>query len=168
MDDDIKNYKALAADIVKMACVDYVDARIIQIAKTAEIKRWRDKIMRLLLEYGRERYITRQRGKLVRQGQTRNIRMLLMLRKLLDDPKIHEVKEILHEAEEEIRADLEFFRSGTFDIYMPGTNTEALINRLDARAERGERVDKSVKPYAKGIGQGNGRIKKDDTIHGGA
>lgn len=150
----IERYQMLATEIVKVACIDYVDASIVKIAKEAEIKRWRDKVLKIIIEYGRGRYITMRGTQIVQQSEFRNCRYMKMLRKRLDDKNIKKAMDTLRDMNVEIRSDLAFFHSPEFDIYAPNTDAEALIDKLNEKVRKGERVDGSVRPFFRTAGKG--------------
>lgn len=129
-----KNYEALAVAIVEAACVDYVDAQIINIYGYLSVSEMRKKLYDAAIKYGKNRYMRASKCGRVRQDERRNMRSLNNLRDILSKDQ----------ARREAKADIEilerFFRSDRFNIYMPNTDGELLIAMLKNKAEKKERI----------------------------
>ena len=127
-------YANLAAAIVEVAAVDYVDAIIMSIKGYASEAEFRRALYNATIKYGETRYLRKGKYGVVRQDERKNMRSVSKIARILEKDSRRQ------KAKAEIKRLEEFFRSPSFALYMPNTDPESFIRLLREKAERGERV----------------------------
>lgn len=128
-----KNYQELASAIVEVACADYVDAMIIAKRGYLTANTARKKLYDLAIKYGASRYIIRDKnGEIKRSSERRNMNNLRALCEHLPqnrkDSAMREAKQLE-----------KFFKSEYFNVLMPNTDAEWLLQQMRFRAHLGRR-----------------------------
>lgn len=135
----IENYQALAAAIVKVACADYIDARIVMEYGMLSPSKKRKELYEQVIRYGERRYCyvrqspVTKKAELKRGSEKKNIRMLMKLKESFPENRKQTAKQDAKELEE-------FFRSEWFSVLMPNTDVNWLIRTLRGRAHAQERI----------------------------
>lgn len=125
----IENYYNLASAIVEVACVDYVDAKIIALYGYLSPKKYRSQLYKAVIQYGGGRYIYNTDNKIVRQRELINIRRCKSIIEMLNLEKRKE------DGKYKAKAIERFFLSDYFEILMPNTDGRALLSLLNKRAK---------------------------------
>lgn len=146
-----KNYQALAAAIVEVACADYIDAQILNIHRDPTEQKYRQMAFDEVINYGAKRYVYKEKGKLIRQTE-KDIRGLNEKGKMTvihrgnrsTCKKIKRILESKDEVYKRAQAEIDeierFFRSDLMHIYTPSIDAERLIEILKKRAENEDRM----------------------------
>ena len=69
----IENYRTLASAIVEVACVDYVDAKIIALYGYLSLKKYKMQLYKAVISYGEVRYIRKSGNTFIRQNEIYNM-----------------------------------------------------------------------------------------------
>lgn len=129
-----RQYANLAAAIVEVAAVDYVDALIVSIKGYLSESEFRRALYDSAIKYGETRYLRKGKYGITRQDERKNMRSVSKIARILEKDSRR------RKAKNEIRQLEEFFRSPSFALYMPNTDPESFIRLLRVKAEKGERV----------------------------
>ncbi len=129
-----ENYRELAAAIVKLACADYVDARII--AEYGYLSKADKKAMLMnAITYGEKRYCYYdKRTKEIKRGSEKaNRRRLETLKRNMPEARKKQAKADAKEIER-------FFDTEWFEMLMPNTDKRWLLDTLRKRAHKRKRI----------------------------
>ena len=134
------NYQALATEIVKVACADYVDALIVKKQGFMSESVLKNKIYKAVIAYGERRYLyIDKHGRMQRRKESQNLKALYRIEELTNLKKNREM------AEYDVRELEKFFKSGRFAIFMPNTNANWLITQWKKNALQHERIETGYK-----------------------
>lgn len=129
-----RNYAQLAAAIVEVASIDYVDALIINERGYISEREFRRSLYKATIEYGKNRYMRKGKFGMVRQDEAKNKRAIKKIVRIIEKSSQR------RKAQAEIKQIEAFFHSNLFALAMPHTDVDEFIRLLRLKAEKGERV----------------------------